>query len=31
MPRYCEGNIQLLLPLTLLEPQKADLALVVER
>ena len=31
IPQYYQGNIQLLLPLTLLEPQKADLALVVER
>jgi hypothetical protein len=31
IPQYYQGSIQLLLPLTLLEPQTADLALVVER
>lgn len=31
IPQYYNGNIQLLLPLSLLSPQKADLALVVER
>lgn len=31
IPQYYQGTIQLLLPLTLLDPSKADLALVVER
>lgn len=31
IPQYYQGSIQLLLPLTLLDPAKADLALVVER
>lgn len=31
IPQYYQGNIQLLLPLTLLDPIKADLALVAER
>lgn len=31
IPQYYQGAIQLLLPLTLLDPAKADLALVVER
>lgn len=31
IPQYYNGNIQLLLPLCLTEPTKADLALVVER
>lgn len=31
IPQYYQGTIQLLLPLTLLDPAKADLALVVER
>lgn len=31
IPQYYQGNIQLLLPISLLDPQKADLALVVER
>lgn len=31
IPQYYQGAIQLLLPLNLLEPQKADLALVIER
>lgn len=31
IPQYYQGNIQLLLPLTLLDPAKADLALVAER
>lgn len=31
IPRYYQGAIQLLLPLTLLDPSHADLALVVER
>ena len=31
VPQYYQGSIQLLLPLTLLDPSKADLALVVER
>jgi hypothetical protein len=31
IPQYYQSNIQLLLPISLLDPQKADLALVVER
>ena len=31
IPQYYQGNIQLLLPLTLLDPAKADLALVAEK
>lgn len=31
IPQYYQGNIQLLLPLSLTDPAKADLALVVER
>lgn len=31
IPQYYQGSIQLLLPISLLDPQKADLALVVER
>lgn len=31
IPQYYQGNVQLLLPISLLEPSKADLALVVER
>ncbi|ELB2920234.1 DUF3825 domain-containing protein [Vibrio parahaemolyticus] len=31
IPQYFNGNIQLLLPLSLTDPSKADLALVVER
>lgn len=31
IPQYYQGSIQLLLPLTLLDPARADLALVVER
>jgi hypothetical protein len=31
IPQYYQGSIQLLLPLTLLEPSRADLALVAER
>lgn len=31
IPQYYQGAIQLLLPLTLLDPARADLALVVER
>lgn len=31
IPQYYQGAVQLLLPLTLLEPARADLALVVER
>jgi hypothetical protein len=31
IPQYYQGSIQLLLPLTLLDPTKADLALVAER
>jgi hypothetical protein len=31
IPQYYQGNIQLLLPLSLTDPSKADLALVVER
>lgn len=31
IPQYFQGQIQLLLPLTLLDPAKADLALAVER
>lgn len=31
IPQYYQSSIQLLLPISLLDPQKADLALVVER
>jgi hypothetical protein len=31
VPQYYQGSVQLLLPLTLTDPAKADLALVVER
>jgi hypothetical protein len=31
IPQYYQGSVQLLLPLTLLDPAKADLALVVEK
>jgi hypothetical protein len=31
IPQYYQGQVQLLLPLCLSEPQKADLALVIER
>lgn len=31
IPQYYQGSVQLLLPLTLLDPAKADLALVAER
>lgn len=31
IPQYYQGSIQLLIPLTLLDPAKADLALVVEK
>ncbi|MHB1238107.1 MAG: DUF3825 domain-containing protein [Gallionella sp.] len=31
IPQYYQGNIQLLLPISLLDPKKADLAMVVER
>ena len=31
IPQYYQGSIQLLLPLSLTDPSKADLALVVER
>lgn len=31
IPQYYQGAVQLLLPLTLLDPAKADLALVAER
>jgi hypothetical protein len=31
VPQYYQGSVQLLLPLTLTDPTKADLALVVER
>jgi len=31
IPQYYQGSIQLLLPISLLDPKKADLALVVER
>ena len=31
IPQYYNGNIQLLLPLSLTDPAKADLALAVER
>jgi hypothetical protein len=31
IPQYYQGSIQLLLPISLLDPTKADLALVVER
>ena len=31
IPQYYQGRVQLLLPLCLMKPQKADLALVVER
>jgi hypothetical protein len=31
VPQYYQGSVQLLLPLSLTDPKKADLALVVER